>query len=139
MKMSIKELSGYYDYTVLTKALEEEILFLYQKSARLTQSMNGKEGRAEGNVSDIVGNSASLIAQRKSELERMKAICEYERERISGYILHDISDGLVRTMMYARFIKLMPWYKVAMYVGGGNTADSCRKAVFRFCREHENR
>ncbi len=133
--MTVKELSKYHDYTAMMKAIEDEIIYLYQKSAKLTQNYSNSEGRAVGGKgTDMVGNSAVLIADRQNDLRRMKELCEYERERISNYIFGDVTDGLVRAMMYARFIKLLPWYKVATYVGGGNTADSCRMAVFRYCR-----
>ena len=129
--MTIEELSAYYKYSIKIKALSEEIEYMRGKTPGLCAQYGGAGGRS-GAVSDSVGNMAVSIADKVSELEKMKVFCELERAKISDYIF-SVNDPLVSGMMYARFILLKSWHAVAMYVGGGNTADSCRMAVFRYC------
>ena len=129
--MTIEELSGYYKYSVKIKALSEEIEYMRGKTPGLCAKYGGSAGHS-GAISDNVGNMAAAIADKVSELEKMKALCEAERAKISDFILA-VKDPLISGMMYARFILCKSWYAVALYVGGGNTADSCRMSVFRFC------
>lgn len=129
--MTIEELSEYYKYSVKIKALSEEIEYMRGKTPGLCAKYGGSTGR-NAVTSDNVGNIASAIADKVSELEKMKFICESERAKISDFVLA-VKDPLISGMMYARFILLKSWYGVAMYVGGNNTADSCRMAVFRYC------
>lgn len=105
--MTIEELSEYYRYSVEIKALDDELRYI-----------RGKQGEAE------------TIAK----LEKLKALCEVQRARISDYIF-SVNDPLVVGMLYARFILCKSWYGVAMYVGGNNTADSCRMTVFRHIKK----
>lgn len=103
--MTIEELSEYYRYSVEIKALDDEL----------------KYNRGKPGEEDTIAN-----------LEKLKALCEVKRAKISDYIF-SVKDPLVVGMMYARFILCKSWYGVAMYVGGNNTADSCRMTVFRYC------
>lgn len=128
--MTIEELSEYYKYTVKIKALSDELAYLRGKQPGLCAKYSGS-GRA-GVISDSTGDTAAAIADKADELRRMKLLCEAERAKISDYVL-SVKDPLISGMMYARFILGKSWYGVAMYVGGNNTADSCRMAVFRYC------
>ncbi len=130
-KLTIEELSEYYKYSAKIKALDDEIKYLRGSAPGLCARYGGSGG--SGGVSDHTGNMGVSIAERQNELEKLKLLCEAQRERISTYILEVVSDPLISSMMYARFILFKSWYGVAMYVGGNNTADSCRKAVFRYC------
>lgn len=133
MTMTVEELSGYYKYSLKIKALNDEIAYLGGKSSGLCASYGGIGGRS-GKVSDITGETASAIADKISELEKTKVFCEAERAKISDYIF-SVKDPLISAMMYARFILCKSWFGVSMYIGGNNTADSCRMAVFRYCKK----
>lgn len=131
--MTIEELSAYYKYTVKIKALTDEIEYMRGKTVGLCATYGGVGGRS-GAISDNTGNTATAAADKTRELEKIKMLCEVERAKISDYVL-SVNDPLVSGMMYARFILCKSWYGVAMYVGGNNTADSCRMAVFRYVKK----
>lgn len=133
--MTVKELSRYYEYTVLIASLTEEIEHLEYCSMGLTASYGGNGGGSGSSGKDVVSIQASQIIAKKEALLSLKLYMEQEREKIVEYIFYEVApkDALVAGMMYQRFVKLKSWHRVAMAVGGNNTADSCRMAVFRYC------
>jgi hypothetical protein len=52
-------------------------------------------------------------------------------EETNEYI-HTIDDSLMRQILSLRYINGLTWEQVAAHIGGGNTADSVRKAADRF-------
>ncbi|MBR3237018.1 MAG: hypothetical protein IKF99_01120 [Oscillospiraceae bacterium] len=42
--------------------------------------------------------------------------------------------SLERQVLYMRYVVCMPWGQIATKIGGGNTADSCRKIAKRYIR-----
>ena len=54
-----------------------------------------------------------------------------ERERLERYV-DTVDDSLVRMAMTLRFIDGLSWTAVAVRIGGGNTADSVKKMVYRY-------
>ena len=104
--MTINELSAYYKYTVKIKALNSEIDYLRGSAPGLCAKY-GSGGSSGSGVSDVTGNMAIHIAEKVSELERLKYLCEMERAKISHFVLELVPDPLVSAMMYARFILCM--------------------------------
>ena len=135
--MTIKELSKYYDYSVLIDNLTEEIEHLEYCSMGTTAAYGGTGGGKVSIKDDVVSRQASVIIAKKESLMMLRLHTEAEREKIVDYIFYTVApnDALVAGMMYQRFIKLKSWHRVAMAIGGNNTADSCRMAVFRYCKK----
>lgn len=78
------------------------------------------------NIYDNSSNINRLYAER----DRCKKIVR----EISVFI-HSIEDSIVRRALIMRYIEgdsHPKWDKIAIKIGGGNTADSIRKAVSRF-------
>ena len=82
-------------------------------------------------AADKIGDYASEIADLKCLIELNMQKCWYEVKRLNKYIT-SVEDCYLRHILMCRFVLGMTWTQVAIKVGGGNTADSVRKAVERF-------
>lgn len=81
-----------------------------------------------------IRRETELIDQRQAYLQRLteeQLTCEAALLEIEEYI-KAVPDPLVRVAMRYRYIDGLSWVKVAMQIGGGNTADGCRMAVERY-------
>lgn len=82
-------------------------------------------------VSDKVGNYAARIvdleAETKRNLERLVKLETQITEFVNG-----IEDAHIRLLIKLHYIDGLPWYKVALQVGGGNTDQTVRQAVKRY-------
>ncbi len=136
MCLTIEELSKYHNYEVLIEILTEEIKHLEHCSMGLIASYNSQGGGSGNTKDDVVSRQASMLIAQKESLKMLRIHAMQERGKIFYYITNTVAldDSQVSKMMYQRFIKRKSWNGVAMSVGGGNTADSCRKAVFRYCK-----
>ena len=75
---------------------------------------------------------------RRAEIRETKALislkieqCDIEYGRLIRYI-NGVDDSLKRQILTYRYINGFNWTQVAMHIGGGNTADSVKKACYRF-------
>ena len=66
-------------------------------------------------------------------LNKEKCICEYNR--MNRYI-QSVDDSMIRQILTYRFIDCLPWSKVAIKIGGDNTADGVKKACYRYLENH---
>ena len=86
---------------------------------------------AEG---DKVSETAIKAADIEATMERLlDQLIEAEHETM--IYIAGIDDSLIRQTIYLRFVCCLTWKQVARKVGGGNTADSCRKMVQRFIQQ----
>ena len=61
---------------------------------------------------------------------------EYKAQFIEGErFIADIEDSYLQQALFLRFIKGEKWQKIAVLLGGGNTADGVRKACCRYIRD----
>lgn len=65
------------------------------------------------------------------EVKIQAAFAEYNR--LNRYIA-SVEDSLLRQILALRYVNGLSWTAVAMHIGGGNTADSVRKAHNRFLK-----
>lgn len=132
--MTLKELSRLYR---LNREIEEERERLYRlrelfekPSGAPLSTMHG------GGVANRTERYIALI----DELERRIAenICDAlaERIRLEKYIA-SIPESYIRQIFRLRFIDGRSWSAVACKMGGGNTADACRKAAIRYLEARE--
>jgi hypothetical protein len=63
----------------------------------------------------------------KRKLDELMDLVEEANEYING-----IDDSLIRQILSLRYVNGLTWEQVAASIGGGNTADSVRKAAERF-------
>lgn len=132
--MTLKELSRLYH---LNREIERErerlrcLRELFEKP-----SGSGLSG-AHGNTCE---NRTERYIALIDELEHRinQNICDAlaERIRLEKYIA-SIPESFIRQIFRLRFIDGRSWNAVARKMGGGNTADACRKSVIRYLDAHE--
>lgn len=101
--------------------LAKEIRFNEQRLRKLERSL-------EVDIDD-----PTLYDIRKRIAERIRR-CTVEWERIERYV-DTVDDSYIRIIMTLRFVDGLSWRAVAAKVGGGNTDDSVKKAVYRYLSE----
>lgn len=70
-------------------------------------------------------------SKEQQELQEAYNRCYTEYLTLCSYI-NGVDDSQLRMIMRFKFIEGYSWVKTAMLIGGGNTADSCRKSVSRY-------
>lgn len=131
--MTIQELAEYGKLRAAIAALEarnEEILSAATSSV---QKMTGMPS-AKGTTSDIVGNSASKMADIEGMIARKKWEMEKKRDSIAEYI-STVSDPIVFAAMTCHYLDGDTWNQAAQKLGG-NTGDSLRMEVKRYVRKN---
>lgn len=89
-----------------------------------------------GTVSDKVGQLASEMGDLRDSIRGKRQKCILERSRLEKYIA-DVDDSLTRLTMTMRYVDGLTWRMVARRLGGGNTAEGCRKRCQRYVKSHK--
>lgn len=127
--MTKKELSKLY---YLNRDIEREKQQLEELRARGTSTTAKVTGLPHvSGVSDKVGDYAIEIADLEKLIEIHTAQSIREYKRLNLYI-QGIDDPQMRLILSLRHVQGYSWTRVAMEIGGGNTADSVRMAHDRF-------
>lgn len=87
-------------------------------------------------MSDKVGQLASEMGDLRDSIRKKRQRCMMERNKLETYIA-DVDDSLTRLTMTMRYVDGLTWRMVARRLGGGNTADGCRKRCQRYVKSHE--
>ncbi len=82
-------------------------------------------------ISDKVGDTATKLADFDIKIKELKIARVKEYGKLLDYI-KTVDDSFIRQILYYRHIACMSWQRVAMAIGGGNTADGVRMAHDRF-------
>ena len=128
--MTKKELEQIYYITREINMWQRELDSLKTKSKVSSPVLTGMpEGK--GTTGDRVGNSATRIAYLEQKITDKKAELEILRTNVIEYIM-SIDDSLTRQIVKLRCIDLKTWTKIAIAVGGYNTADSVRMIYNRY-------
>ena len=112
---------------------QEERLAALELEARNIVSKLSDMPKKQG-VSDKIGTLAGEIADLKALINLNIQKRWYERNQIIRYIMA-VDDSLMRQILIARFVDGKNWLQVAESVGGHNTADSVKKACYRFLKK----
>ena len=128
--MTLKELSQLY---YLTREIEEDKKRLAELKAQIPGYAGfAQSGMPSGNIkTSQVERYAAEIADTEAIIAAKIVQCTHERNRLERYI-SGIPDSLTRQIFTLRFIDGLTWVKVAMSIGGDNTADSVRMVVKRY-------
>lgn len=79
-----------------------------------------------------VGNKTwDRLADAERKYEQKIAEIECEKLETEDWI-NECNDAFMRLCLARRFVDGMTWKRVALSIGGGNTATGCRVAVMRF-------
>lgn len=128
--MTKKELEQIYYITREINMWQRELDSLKTKSKVSSPALTGMpEGK--GTTGDRVGNNATRIAYLEQKIKDKKSELEILRISITEYIM-SIDDSLIRQIIKLRCIDLKTWTKIAIAVGGYNTADSVRMIYNRY-------
>ena len=131
--MAREGLSRYYYLEKEIKRDKEEIIELETQLTHITQTPSDMP-KSKGQ-NDKMDRLMSILIERKELLGDKILRAEEERNRILKYI-NSIDDSLIRLIIQYRFLNLLPWAKVAYFVGGNNTEESVRKMFERYISSH---
>jgi hypothetical protein len=126
--MTKKELSQLY---WLNREIEEQQRRLAELETLATSCTSRITGMPGGRVvHDKLAAYTAEIADLRTLLDLNLRKCFCELNRLTRYI-NGIEDSHVRQILSLRYINGLSWQKVAFTIGG-NTADSVKKAAYRF-------
>lgn len=135
--MTKKELSQLYYLEREIYIDKQRLLKIKDKAYSLSGSnlsgMPGNNSLNRGNIERYAADIADLEAIIEAKIKQ----CTHERNRLERYI-SNIDDSLTRQVFTLRYVDGMSWTKVAIKVGGYNTADSVRMICNRYI-EKENK
>lgn len=127
--MTLKELSQLYYLRKEIESDNERLLRL--QSEVLSYGTPDLSGMPRGGTGE---NRLERLIAEIVDLERIitdKLVdCVAERVKLERYIA-SVDDSLTRQILTLRFVENEPWYKVALDVGGGNTAEGVKKRAYR--------
>lgn len=123
--MTMRELAQHYE---LKKRLEDEerMLVSLEAAAYPRPALDGMP-RAPGAG---IGDLAAEIADIKDHICSLRGEVERDEECVAAFI-DTIEAAYIRTILRLRFIHCLTWKEVAHTVGGRNTSDGVRMAVYR--------
>lgn len=126
--MTKKELSQLY---YLNREIEQDKQRLRELEAAATNTNSKITGMPHAaGISDKTSLAAEIAYLRGVTEAKIQQLY-YEYRRLIDYI-NGIDDSRIRQILSLRFINGMSWRQISFSVGGGNTADSVRKACERF-------
>ncbi len=99
--------------------IREEILSLCEREREIARRISDGEDGAKA----LEKVRAELSLQRQRLAKREAAATAY---------IGTVPDGLMRLILTYRFIEGLSWLAVARRIGGVHTADSVKKAFYRF-------
>ena len=118
----------YYELKDLKRRIDTQklkVASLRDKAVSLSQAADGLPHGSQ--MSDKMSVSVGQIIV---EEERLNALYD----KLTGGI-KSVPDEYIQTLIHCKLIKGWSWTRIALELGGGNTGDSVRKAVVRFCWE----
>ena len=131
----------------MTKRKLSQLYWLNREIEEDKRKLAELETAAEGGAAKITGmphvsgngrsleNYAVLIAEQRELIDTKIRQTIILYNRINRYIA-TVPDSLMRQILTLRYVNGLSWVQVAMSIGGGNTADSVRKAHDRFLRRN---
>ena len=130
--MTMRELAQHYE---LKKRLEDEekMLVSLEAAAYPKPTLDGMP-RAPG-LGAEVGDLAAEITDIRDHICSLRCEVERDEERVAAFI-DTIEAAYIRTILRLRFIRCLTWKEVARTIGGRNTSDGVRMAVYRYLVKH---
>lgn len=103
--------------------LQSKIARLQGEAVKITPSLSDEP--RTGNVSDKIGNAVTQIADAQQRIQELRAERNAAYERLSR-------DVFEENCIVMRLFLHYSWTKIALLIGGDNTADSIRKMCERY-------
>lgn len=119
--------------------IEKRIAELEEKGYKEKDSVSGGNGgiqhfSIEGFPYPRYHREKSLLILRKKRWSEIEEKLDEKISEIEEYI-NSIDDSQMRRMIKYKYIEELSWQQVAERMGGGNTADGCRKALDRYLKK----
>lgn len=119
--------------------IEKRIAELEEKGYKEKDSVSGGNGgiqhfSIEGFPYPRYHREKSLLILRKKRWSEIEEKLDKQISEIEEYI-NSIDDSQMRRMIKYKYIEELSWQQVAERMGGGNTADGCRKALDRYLKK----
>ena len=126
--MTMRELTQHYE---LKKRLEDEekMLMLLEEAACPKQVLDRPP--CAPSLGAEVGDLAAEIADIRDHICSLRGEVERDEELVAAFI-NTIEAAYIRTILRLRFIHCLTWKEVAHIIGGRNTSDGVRMAVYRY-------
>lgn len=123
----------------IIKNIEKRIAELEEKGYKEKDSVSGGNGgiqhfSIEGFPYPRYHREKSLLILRKKRWSEIEEKLDKQISEIEEYI-NSIDDSQMRRMIKYKYIEELSWQQVAERMGGGNTADGCRKALDRYLKK----
>ena len=111
------------------KLLEEELLQLDAKTQHLTAQLTGMPRGSAGadRLTDIIARKIEL----REIISERAAWLHQERVELERYVSR-VPDSLLRQILALRYFRGLSWTAVGHALGGGNTAESAKKCLYRW-------
>ena len=127
--MTSKELSQLYYLKREIRRQEERLYLLRTKAEKITSSISAARGGGIG--ADRIAYMVAAITGLEQLIQENRVKCIIERQRIEKYI-SSIDNSMIREIFRLRHIDCLTWHRVAIEIGGGNTADGVRMIHDRY-------
>lgn len=110
--------------------LESPVISDMPKAPSVGNKVESTVVRAIG-LEEALKRKGDAIRDIETLISARQTLCLLERKRLEDYIA-GVDDGFLRQVFTLRFINGLPWEQVAESIGGGNKAESVRKACYRY-------
>lgn len=131
--MTVHELSKLY---YIKKLINRDTQRLNQLEARLQPKAANVSGAVKiSSPKNVIEEITPQIIELKERIRREREEYIKEQAVIEDYI-GTVDNYQDRLILLHRFVDLMSWEQVARRLGGKNTADSVRKACYRFLKKN---
>lgn len=131
--MTVHEMSKLY---YIKKLINRDTQRLNQLEARLQPKAANVSGAVKiSSPKNVIEEITPQIIELKERIRREREEYIKEQAVIEDYI-GTVDNYQDRLILLHRFVDLMSWGQVARRLGGKNTADSVRKACYRFLKKN---
>lgn len=133
--MTLEELNRYFD---LVNSLQktQELLAKFRNAtlpgAQVLTGMPHSSG-----IADLIGDLAVEIADLTAREEYILSEIAIHKEAVDAYVAN-IEDSYLMIMFRLRFQRGLTFKAIASILGGGNSEDSVKSAVYRYINKNEN-
>jgi len=132
--MTVRELSKLY---YLKKLIERDTVRLSELQSRLLPGGMNLTGMPKNpSPKNMMEEIIPLVIEIEDRIRDEQKKYIQERKSIEDYI-NSVEEYQMRCILLCRFVDLMTWNQIALYIGGGNTEDSVKKACYRFLKKSE--
>lgn len=133
--MTNKELSQIYYLKKEMKFIIERLEELQARATKVTSNISAQPTGRGGFAGAGFENDIDKRIELENHLAQLQQRINEETLRIQNYI-SGVDDSLVRMIITLRCIYCYSWVKVAMTIGGNNTADGIKMMYHRYIRNH---